>query len=195
MSENNNYPSVAAVLVQYSSGWWNEDDARHVLANIVEEDEPDETWVAHEMWRMGAWLKHPKCRNNPKRGNDADYENACLVCERYLLTAADAVLHSLALARMTEDRDRLEAIRVEVLEEVNGMLDSMDELTTQEQIYRVLRDNVLRKVMPSGLTPTPERPVGAESEQERVGGDVDWDAYPNSALRTGPHMPNPGVTS
>ncbi|POH71549.1 hypothetical protein C3B59_00035 [Cryobacterium zongtaii] len=153
MSEHKGYPSVVATLVQYGNGWWSDDDAQHVLADIVDEDEPDRSWVAQVMWSMGAWLKHPKCRNNPKRGNDGDYENGCMVCERYLLTAADAVLHALALSRMTEDRDRLEAIRAEVLEEVNGMLDSMDELTTTEDIYRVLRDNVLRRVLPASLIP------------------------------------------
>ncbi|TFC59437.1 MULTISPECIES: hypothetical protein [unclassified Cryobacterium] len=58
----------------------------------------------------------------------------------------------LFLARKASERERDAACAViaEVLYEVNGMLDSMDELITKEDIYRVLRDNVLRKVLPSG---------------------------------------------
>ena len=83
---------LAVGLAKYGPEWWTPDDIQHMVSNLTEEDAPDRGSIAHEMWAMGAWLKHPKCRNNPKRGNDADYENECAVCEQYLLVVADAIL-------------------------------------------------------------------------------------------------------
>ena len=83
---------LAVGLAKYGPEWWTPDDIQHMVSNLTELDDLDRGSIAHEMWTMGAWLKHPKCRNNPKRGNDADYENECAVCEQYLLVVADAIL-------------------------------------------------------------------------------------------------------
>lgn len=84
--------ALSTGLANYGAEWWTLDDVQHMVSNLTELDDLDRGSIAQEMWTMGAWLKHPKCRNNPKRGNDADYENECAVCKQYLLVVADAIL-------------------------------------------------------------------------------------------------------
>ncbi len=98
-----NRDELAALLDAAGPEWWNVTDARHMASNLAEVEERgalDEEQIAHEMWTMGARLKHPKCRNNPKRGNDADYANQCNICQRHLTALARVILT--ALAALTE---------------------------------------------------------------------------------------------
>lgn len=83
---------LAEGLAKYGPEWWGTDDVQHMVSNIVEDTSRDAGSVAHEMWTMGAWLKHPKCRNEPGRGNDGDYSNECEACQAHLLVVADVLI-------------------------------------------------------------------------------------------------------
>jgi hypothetical protein len=80
----------------YVKDLWDDDTARNMAEQLIELEgigiEISRDTIAHEMWSMGAWLDHPKCHNNPKRGNDADYENGCEACGTYLCAVADSIL-------------------------------------------------------------------------------------------------------
>lgn len=88
--------ALAAGLLKYGEEWWVEADVTHMVNDLMGDATLERDAVAHVMWAMGAWLEHPKCRNNPKHGNDADYSNGCKPCQKYLLVIADAILEPIS---------------------------------------------------------------------------------------------------
>ncbi len=71
-----------AYLVREMIEWEN------ATGNEVEREQ-----VAHNMWTMGAKLKHKGCVAD----NEASYENVCAPCQTYLEAVADSILLRLAV--------------------------------------------------------------------------------------------------